>query len=209
MRGLRVAGRILVALCIASATVSSAETTGRVRGRVTLELPGARLADVAPVVVFLDGVDGSLAVPPSREQPAVHQVDARFSPSFVAIAVGTTVQMPNDDAIYHNVFSYSRPNDFDLGLYPAGQSRSVTFKHAGVVKTYCSIHESMNGTIYVAPSPFFAMAGPAGAFEITGVPAGRYKLRTWCEKLPGTEREIVLKPGEALTLDVPLISSRP
>ncbi len=208
MRWVRPTARLLVALFFAAAATSSAETAGRVRGRVILDLPGARLADVAPVVVFLDGVDGAPTAPP-REQPAVHQVDARFSPSFVAVAVGTTVQMPNDDAIYHNVFSYSRPNDFDLGLYPAGESRSVTFKHPGMVKTYCSIHESMNGTIYVAPSPFFSTAGPSGAFEISGVPPGRYKLRTWCEKLPGTELSISVKAGEPLTLDVPLLSSQP
>ena len=207
MRGARLAA-VLAVLVLGAGGAGSGSAAGSVRGRVTLDLAGTSLAKLGPVVVFLDGVGGPLAFTPSREVPAVHQRDARFAPSFIVIAVGTTVRMPNDDAIFHNVFSYSRPNDFDLGLYPAGESRSVTFVHAGVVRTYCSIHESMNGTIYVAPSPWFAIAGPGGAFEIRGVPPGRYKLRTWCEKLPPTEREIAVGPGEALAVDVPLLALR-
>ena len=215
MRGRRLARRATLAGLAAAALVvaaqrgESVDTAGRVRGRLVLDLPGATLADVGPVVVFLDGVDKPLSFAPPQEQPAVHQRDARFAPSFLAIGVGTTVQMPNDDAIFHNVFSYSKPNDFDLGLYPAGQSRSVTFKHAGVVKAYCSIHESMNGTIYVAPSPWFATAGPSGSFEIAGVPPGRYKLATWCEKLPATEREVAVRPGQTLSVDVSLAAAKP
>jgi plastocyanin len=199
---------LVAALVLSAGGADPGSAMGRVRGRVTLDLPGTSLAKLGPVVVYLDGADGPLAFPAPREEPAVHQRDARFAPSFIAVAMGTTVRMPNDDAIFHNVFSYSRPNDFDLGLYPAGQSRSVTFAHAGVVKTYCSIHESMNGTIFVAPSPWFATAGPGGAFEIGGVPPGRYKLRTWCEKLPPTERAVRVEPGQLLAVDVPLLAAR-
>jgi hypothetical protein len=137
----------------------------------------------------------------------VHQRDARFAPRFLAVAAGQTVEMPNDDAIYHNVFSYSKPNDFDLGLYPAGQSRSVTLRHPGAVNLYCSIHESMNGTIFVAPSPWFAVLGADGRFAIAGVPPGRYALSTWSERLPATRREVALRAGEALTLEVPLVDA--
>ena len=70
--------------------------------------------------------------------------------------------MPNDDVIFHNVFSYSTPNDFDLGLYPRGESRAKTFQYPGVVRIYCSIHESMNATIFVAPSIWHAVVGADG-----------------------------------------------
>jgi hypothetical protein len=203
------AGLVAAALAGTARRVDSADSAGRVRGRLVLDLPGTTLVDVGPVVVFLDGADKPLSFAPPQEQPAVHQRDARFAPSFIAIAAGTTVQMPNDDAIFHNVFSYSKPNDFDLGLYPAGQSRSVAFKHPGVVKAYCSIHESMNGTIYVAPSPWFTTAGPTGRFEIAGVPPGRYKLATWSEKLPATERELVVRPGETVAVDLTLGAAKP
>ena len=132
----------------------------------------------------------------------MNQKDARFSPQFLAIAAGQSVAMPNDDAIYHNVFSYSTPNDFDLGLYPAGESRKVTFKHAGVVRTYCSIHESMSGTIFVAPTAYFAVVRPTGDFEIRNVAPGRYSLTTWCERLPAAAREIQLAPGKDAAVEL-------
>jgi plastocyanin len=203
------AGLVAAALVGVASRVDSGPSAGGVRGRVVLDLAGASVADVGPVVVFLDGIDKPLSFAPPEQQPAVHQRDARFAPSFIAVAAGTTVQMPNDDAIFHNVFSYSKPNDFDLGLYPAGQSRSVTFRYPGVVKAYCSIHESMNGTIYVSPSPWFTTAGASGTFSIAGVPPGRYKLETWCEKLPATEREIAIRPGETLSVDLKLGAAKP
>ena len=173
-------------------------------GRVTLDLPGATLAQLRPVVVHLEPLAGGQPTPAPRRTPRIHQRKARFSPSFGVVAKGQTVEMVNDDAIFHNVFSYSRPNDFDLGLYPAGQSRSVTFEHPGVVRTYCSIHESMNGLIFVAPSPHFDVVRPDGSFEIRGVPPGRYRVGTWCEKLPATSREVRLDPGARLSLEIPL-----
>jgi plastocyanin len=157
------------------------------------------------VVVYLDPEDGSSATAAARAE--VRQRDARFSPPFLAVAAGARVSMPNDDDIYHNVFSFSAPNEFDLGLYAAGEARAVTLRHAGVVKIYCSIHESMSGTIFVAPSPWFAVAGADGRFAIGEVPGGRFRLRTWAERLPPVERLVEL--GEGVTwVDVPLREAR-
>lgn len=153
-------------------------------------------------------LDGAAAPPVPASQPKVNQKNARFAPQFLAIAAGQSVAMPNDDAIYHNVFSYSTPNDFDLGLYPAGESRKVTFRHAGVVRTYCSIHESMSGTIFVAPNAYFAVVRPSGDFEIRGVVPGRYRLTTWCERLPAATREIQVDPGKNASVDL-VIGSAP
>jgi hypothetical protein len=201
--------RALAALLLlagaAGAAAAAAGAPAALRGRATLALEGQTLADVQPVVVYLEPIDAPAPAPPAGPRPTVHQRDARFAPRFLAIAAGQSVEMPNDDAIYHNVFSYSKPNDFDLGLYPAGQSRSVKLRHAGAVKLYCSIHESMMGTIFVAPSPWFAVLGADGRFAIEGVPAGRYELATWSERLPTTRREVALRAGEALELDVPLV----
>jgi plastocyanin len=175
---------------------------GTVHGRLRLAVEGTRIADAGPVVAYLEPIDG--AAPPAVPSgvPKVNQKDARFSPQFLAIAAGQTVSMPNDDAIYHNVFSYSTPNDFDLGLYPAGESRKVTFRHAGVVRTYCSIHESMSGTIFVAPTAYFAVVRPTGDFEIRNVTPGRYKLTTWCERLPAAVREIQVAPGKDASVEL-------
>jgi plastocyanin len=180
---------------------------GSVRGRVRIGVEGTRIADAGPVVIFLTPLGGAPAPPVPTAVPRVYQKDARFSPQFLAVAAGQSVAMPNDDAIYHNVFSYSTPNDFDLGLYPAGESRSVTFRHHGVVRTYCSIHESMSGTIFVAPNRYFAVMRANGDFEIRDVAPGRYNLSTWCERLPALTREIQVEPGKGTPLELVLGSA--
>jgi plastocyanin len=185
--------RALALACLAAA-LSAPAAAGELRGRVELAFPGVTLADVGPVVVYLEGGDGA-ARAPAAPQAEVRQKSASFSPPFLAVARGQDVAMPNEDAIYHNVFSFSAPNDFDLGLYPGGESRTVAFKHPGVVRLFCSIHESMNGTLFVAPTPWFAVVDADGRYTISGVPAGRFRLRTWAEKLPPSEREVVIGNG--------------
>jgi len=188
---------------LALAPLARANDTAHVEGRVRLDVPGAALEVVGPVVVFLDA---DVAFAPPRGVAEIRQQNARFSPSFLAIAAGQTVDMPNFDGIYHNAFSFSRPNDFDLGTYPSGESRSITFTAPGIVKIYCSIHERMSATVFVAPTPWFAVADPSGRFVIDGVPAGRYVLRTWAERLPATERRVALGLGETLEVDLPIVA---
>jgi plastocyanin len=166
-----------------------------VAGRLSLALAGVALTDVAPAVVYLEAVDAP-APPPPREPATLRQHAARFQPAFLVVAVGQPVEMPNDDTIFHNVFSYSRPNDFDLGLYRSGEARTLRFAHAGPVRLYCSIHERMNGLIFVTPTRLFAVADAAGAFRIAGVPPGRYRLRAWTERLPELTRDLALASGE-------------
>ena len=176
--------RLLCAALLLVLTPFGVARAGEVRGRITLGVSGAELAAAGPIVVYLEGVDGPLPFEPPKRRLEIHQKDAAFAPSFLVISAGETVVMPNDDVIFHNVFSYSTPNDFDLGLYPRGDSRSKTFQYPGVVRFYCSIHESMNGTIFVAPSLWHTLAGADGSFALTDVPPGHYRLRTWNRRLP-------------------------
>jgi plastocyanin len=193
--------RVLAALALAASAAGPALGDALVRGRVALDLPGTSLAEIGPVVVYLDGPGGKAPA----ASASVHQKDARFAPSFLAVAAGQSIAMPNDDRIFHNVFSYSKPNDFDLGLYAAGESRTVTLRHPGVVRLYCAIHESMNGTIFVAPSPWFAVAASDGSFAIAGAPAGRRRLRSWNLRIPDSERWVDVPPSGEVALDMPLI----
>jgi plastocyanin len=203
LRSLAFALALLAAPCVAAA-----QQTGTVRGRVVLGLEGIALAEMGPIVVYLEPTEGA-AVPPAAPAPRVLQKNATFSPGFLAIAVGQSVEMRNDDAIYHNVFSFSRPNEFDLGIYPAGQSRSVTFRHPGVVRTYCSIHDSMRGTIFVSPSRHFAKVDGAGSFAIRDVPVGRHRLRTWCERLPEVVTSVEVSAGRTTSVQLSLGKTGP
>jgi len=195
-------GVLLGALCALAALRAGADANGELSGTVSLGVGDVPLAAVAPIVVYLDpqGVVADAAA--QRLRPVkMRQRDARFAPSFLVVAAGQSVEMANDDAIYHNVFSYSRPNDFDLGLYPAGESRTLPLRHPGVVKLYCSIHESMNATILVTPARWFAIASAAGRYAIPGIPPGRYRAVVWAERLPATEREIEIVAGQRKSLD--------
>jgi plastocyanin len=192
----------LAGLLLLGALRAGADPAGELRGRISLGLKDVPLAAVAPVVVYLEPLGGAdPAAARGRGVAVMRQLDARFSPSFLVVAAGQSVQMANDDAIYHNVFSYSRPNDFDLGLYPAGESRTLVLRHPGVVKLYCSIHESMSATILVTPSRWYSVVGASGAYALTGVPPGKYRAVVWAERLPATERVIEVGAGERRTLD--------
>ena len=202
--------RTAVAAALACAGVFGAPASAQdatVAGQVSFALAGLTLADVGPAVVYLEAIEA--APPRPLRQPAeLRQHAARFRPAFLVVAVGQPVDMPNDDTIFHNVFSYSRPNDFDLGLYRSGESRSLHFAHAGPVRIYCSIHERMNGLIFVTPTRLFALPSESGAFRIEGVPPGRYRLHTWSERLPALARELTLAPGESARVEVALGAPR-
>jgi len=186
--------------------IGAAHAESAVSGRVSLAIGRLALADVAPVVVYLEPLDGQRSAKPSA--PAtLRQHGARFEPSFLVVSAGQAVVMPNDDTIFHNVFSYSKPNDFDLGLYRSGESKLLRFDHAGPVRLYCSIHDQMNGLIFVAPSPLFALASESGAFRIGSAPPGRHRVHVWSERLPELVREIAVAPGEELSLTLALGAS--
>lgn len=196
----------LVLLLLAPGSRALAAGEGSLRGRVTLDIPGMNLEGVGPIVVYLEPVDAASAEAPPTRAARLTQKNATFSPAFLVVTAGQPVDMPNVDAIYHNVFSYSRPNDFDLGMYGGGNSRTVTFRYPGVVKVYCSIHETMNATILVVPSRHFAFAKD-GTFSLDGIPPGRYRVRTWCEKLPDTVHEIAIEAGASRSLEISLTPS--
>jgi plastocyanin len=186
------------------AAPAAAQAPATVQGRISVGVAEVTLADAGPIVVYLEAV----AAPAPRPAPTtqIRQHLARFEPAFTVVPVGAEVRMPNEDTIFHNVFSYSRPNDFDLGLYGAGEARSVRFRTPGLVRIYCSIHEKMNGLIYVTPSSLYALPDARGAYRITGVPPGRYRLRAWSERLPVWTRDVELRAGQTAEVEVRLLA---
>lgn len=132
-------------------------------------------------VVVLRRTDGPTPKPRATRVKAVVQKDKRFMPHVIAVPVGATVEFRNDDELFHNVFSLSKPNDFDLGLYKSGAQREQVFGTPGPVQLLCNIHASMNGWIFVSDSPWFAQADARGRFTVKNVPAGQYELEVWHE----------------------------
>lgn len=134
-------------------------------------------------VVYLT-TDRPVNVTPSDVMPQMLQQGKKFVPSVLAIQVGTTVDFPNLDPFFHNVFSYSKIKKFDLGRYPQGSSARVTFDKPGITKVFCEIHASMRAYIHVLETPYFTVSNIKGQFSIDSIPAGDYTLTVWQEDLP-------------------------
>jgi plastocyanin len=193
---------ISILLTLAVASAQDKKSTGSVRGKIRLTIKGVKFKDLGPLVVYLDAIKGKLKYEIPKASPKIIQKDAKFQPKFLVIAAGQTVDFPNEDKVDHNVFSFSKKNNFDLGIYQKGQSKDRVFKDQGVVKIYCSVHSSMNAVIFVAPSPYHTIADSSGSFEIRNVPPGRYRLRTWNNKLPAGSKKVKLTAGKVTDKEI-------
>jgi plastocyanin len=145
-------------------------------------------------VVYIDGPVGAKVAAPEKPVQVVtqrvSQKGAVFVPHILPVMMGTTVEWPNNDTIYHNVFSMSETKPFDLGLYKSPQVKKVTFDKPGRVDVFCSIHTRMNCVVLVLENPYFSNTNEKGQYAITNVPAGLYKLKAWGERLPSQTSEI-------------------
>jgi plastocyanin len=156
-----------------------------------------------PAVAYLEGaVAGAPAV--AARTATMAQRDTAFSPTALVIPVGGTVAFPNEDPFFHNVFSYSTAERFDLGRYPRGESKSVEFDTPGVVKIYCEVHESMRAAVVVTENPFHAVVGADGTFALTGVPPGRYSLVVWHVDLGEARSQVTVPAGGVARVELTL-----
>src|SRR5712691_12524908 len=127
--------------------------------------------DYSGVVVWLERV----GAPPPESVPRtvkIVQKQKRFVPHLAAVPVGSTVDFPNLDPIFHNAFSNFAGQPFDVGLYPPGTSQKVRFTREGVVRVFCNIHPTMSAVIVVAPTPYIAISKKDGSYSIEGVEPG-------------------------------------
>lgn len=131
------------------------------------------------VVVYLEGRLPS--VPPDGKSAPVRivQEGRRFLPDTVVVPAGATVEFPNLDPIFHNVFSLSKAKSFDLGNYDRNHTRSVTFDHPGIVLVHCHLHPNMAAAVFVAPNATGTLAARSGSFSIRDVPPGTYTAVAW------------------------------
>jgi len=125
------------------------------------------------------------------------QRNERFVPHVLAITAGTSVDFPNDDKTYHNVFSLSKTKEFNLGRYAAGHSGSVLFDQPGIVRVFCEIHSHMSAFILVFAHRYFAVTGDDGRYRIENVPPGTYTLTVWNEAIRGEAPRRTVTVGES------------
>jgi plastocyanin len=131
-----------------------------------------------------------------RRDAFLDQKNEAFYPYVLAVQAGTTVSFPNNDRTYHNVFSLSKAKRFDLGRYPRGQVKTVTFDRPGVVRVFCDIHSHMSAFILVFTHPFFTTSDVDGRYRIPGLPPGTYTLAVWTDGAVRETRKVEVPPGD-------------
>ena len=162
-------------------------------------------------VVYIEGPLTNVAAPVTTNVLArvdtkrVKQEKANFLPGVLPVVVGTTVEWPNNDDIFHNVFSMSDAKPFDLELYKGNPpEKRVKFDRAGRVDVFCSIHANMHCVVLVLENPFFATADESGRYMIHDVPPGTYRLKAWHERLPASVQEITVPAKGEITVNFTL-----
>jgi plastocyanin len=189
----------LVALALAAAATPAAANS--VKGRV---LHGSE--PVADAVVLVGGP--TIVAAADAKHAVMDQKGKAFLPHVLAVQVGTTVDFPNRDPFLHNVSGYSSAKTFNLGMYGQGEARSVTFDKAGVVPIRCNVHPEMGAFIIVHQNPYFAVTDAHGNYVVDDVPAGKYRVHVWHEKLAEGEAPVAVYDGQVSPLDVHLEARR-
>lgn len=216
---------VIVAIGAASATLPAIviagddQSRGLIRGRLdirrvarvserrpdvaSLGAPAGRdLPDLRRGVVYLDTAPRGAFEERETARAAMDQRNETFVPHVLAVTVGTTVDFPNSDRTYHNVFSLSKAKRFDLGRYAVGKSKSVRFDHPGVVRVFCDIHSHMNAFVLVFNHPFFRVTEPDGRFQLDSVPAGSYTVVGWYEGEARVSRAVTVTTGAVVDLEL-------
>lgn len=197
---------VLVAL-IAAVSAAGSNPTGVVEGKVTFQeksLFGEKQVAGDAAVVYLEHVEEP-APPAPAEHPKMVQKDKTFVPRLLVVTEGTEVDFPNDDLVFHNVFSLSRGNEFDLGVFRRGSSKTVRFSKSGVVDVFCNIHPEMIASILVLQNRHFAQVGPDGRYRLEA-PPGKYTLVAYWARGAEERKEIELG-GTPVTADFTLVDS--
>jgi plastocyanin len=182
-------------LAIAAAAAADEPRRGTIRGSVDVrrviqpaeDRPAVGTVGMAPhavpdrrrSVVYLETAPRGAFELREGARTVMDQRDETFVPYVLAIAAGTVVDFTNNDRTYHNVFSFTKGNRFDLGRYGRGRSKAVRFDRPGIVRVFCDIHSHMSAFILVFGHRFFAMTDAEGRYQIDGVPPGTYTLVAW------------------------------
>lgn len=177
--------------------------------------PPAALEDMADerrnVIIYLESTALITAHQDAGEVPQIAQIGEMFVPHVLPIVRGTTVEFPNQDPIFHNVFSLSGTKSFDLGRYPKGDSRSVTFDRPGIAPVFCHLHSNMSAIIVVLDNTFFTVPNAAGRYRIEDIPAGTYAIVAWHERSERVVQQVQVMSGQSveLNLTIPIEDDKP
>ncbi|HEX9657413.1 MAG TPA: carboxypeptidase regulatory-like domain-containing protein [Bacteroidota bacterium] len=176
---------VMLLICTLSTSLA-----GDIKGKVKAK----GVKDNANAVIYVDEISGKIFQAP-KKHTSIDQKNLVFHPHVLPVLVGTTVDFLNNDDVLHNVFTPDGcAENFNLGTWPKGQTRSYTFKQPGCQPVIlCNVHPEMSAYVVVLETPYYAVSAKDGSYEIKDVPAGKYTLKIWHEKLK----------GESVSVEVP------
>ncbi|HSU31802.1 MAG TPA: hypothetical protein VLJ11_11260 [Bryobacteraceae bacterium] len=215
----RTIGYVVALLCTCLTHAAGSEISGRI---VTEKAGSAKI--FAPAIYDLRGIavsssssngktsngyeriaiwlESKIPAPAQPVKAVMRQRNRRIEPDTLIVPVGSTVEFPNLDPIFHNIFSLSRTQSFDLGYYAEGRSRSVTFSHPGIVQVYCHVHPNMYGVIVVTASRWFGKPAQDGTFALSNLPSGNYRMCVWQKSVGVMHRNITVPETGSLRMNV-------
>lgn len=173
---------------------------GKYRGKISGKV------EVSPAVIGAVWLTkAGISAPPNPPKVTLAQQGYQFSKFLVVVPKGTIIEFPNRDPDYHNVYSLSKTERFDIGRYKANQTPvpSVTFDKAGYVKLRCEIHDHMNANIIVVDSPFYTTTDQSGKFTLSKIPAGEYTLHGQVDKKNKWQMPVTITTGKTLNIKFP------
>jgi plastocyanin len=162
-----------------SLLVALSSLAGVLSAATTVDLHATARSGARPrpqAVLWLDVPAGS---PAGQMKALLDQRNIDFSPRVLVVRVGTVIEFPNNDRVFHNVFSFHDGKRFDLGLYPVGTSKRVTIDHPGLSRIFCNIHPNMAAYIMAVETPYYALSDENGRLTIPNVPPGTYAYHAW------------------------------
>ncbi len=187
----------LLAVSLFVLTVSAA-------GSPALDLHGTARAGDRPqpnAVLWLETPNGTPS--PEGKRPVLDQRNLSFSPHVLVVRVGAWVDFPNNDRVFHNVFSFRDGKKFDLGLYPVGVQKPVQFDKPGLSRIFCNIHPNMAAYVLAVDSTFFSVTDERGAFTIPLVPTGTFTYHAWRPGGPDLTGKVTIDAGQPLDIRWP------
>src|SRR5258706_1310207 len=192
------------AICFCLSLTAGLCVTVALSGAADIEVRGSVQSGRRPepnAVVWLEA--RSAPRTPQARRVVLDQKNLMFSPHVLVVRVGTVVDFPNNDRVFHNVLSFRDGRRFDLGMYPVGAVKQVTFDRPGLSRIFCNIHPQMAAYVMAVDSPYFGVADPMGAFTLPGVPPGTYTYQAWRPGGPTLTGSFAAEPGKTLDVQWP------
>ncbi len=191
---------VILGLAGMSAWAQSGTVVVKLSSTATDKKMRADLRDVVAWLMPMGKRVDSIDLKPARAR--LIQKDKQFHPHLLILPAGSSVEFPNQDPIFHNVFSLFNGKRFDLGLYEAGESRTVRFDRAGVSYIFCNIHPQMSAIIVTVETPYYGISNAEGVINLTKVPPGEYELHVFAEGLSSEAQRALTRRVSVSSSDV-------